>query len=203
MSRYKLGILYMKKILSINTLVLLLVTFCLSCSKKQEAESGALDQKEIVKATVKIATPSKKLSTASKYTKTDYYFSLPDIEGEKINLVDHKNRPVFIMWFSSDCRYCTASVDMAQRISKKYADRGLLSLAITYQGEEENAKQFAKYTGLTMLLAFDDGTVENAYGTRGVPNFFLLDKKHNLAGKWLGYSPLLEQIISDEIEKTL
>jgi thioredoxin-related protein len=95
------------------------------------------------------------------------------------------------------------AVGMLENINKKYSGKGLLTVTATGVYDKENAVEFVNYTGLTLPVLLDEGIFSYIYGARGVPNFFLLDKNHNLSNNWPGYAPVLEETISNEIENIL
>jgi thioredoxin-related protein len=175
-------------------LIIPLIISSVSCKKNPSAEKA--EERQTINAVV---------HTAEKggYKKTNYYFSLLTLSGKKIDLALNANRPVLIMYFSPNCDYCADAVKILKFLDEKYKTKGLLTLAATGSYDYENAKLFADFTGLAFPVIMDEGEIYYFYGVRGVPHFFLLDKNHELAREWVGYSPVMGQIISQDIDKVI
>ena len=137
------------------------------------------------------------------YVKTGTYFALNGYDGGKIDLADYAGRPVLLMFFTSYCPYCKLAAPVIQHISDTYGPKGLAVLGISTENSPDKTRGFVEKYKLSFPVMVDGKPVSRAYRTHGVPNFYLLDSSHAIAGTWLGYDDGDEKSFSTAIEKVL
>ena len=137
------------------------------------------------------------------YVKKDTYFSLNGYDGVNVDLASYAGKPVLVMFFTSYCPYCKFAAPVMQHISETYGPKGLAVLGISTENAPEKARDFAQKYKLSFPIVVGGKPVSVAYKAHGVPNFYLLDSSHDVAGKWLGYDDGDEKTFSAAIEKVL
>jgi cytochrome c biogenesis protein CcmG, thiol:disulfide interchange protein DsbE len=107
-------------------------------------------------------------------------FTLTTYEGKPFTLSEHKGNVVLINFWASWCQPCEAEADDLNRIYSEYKDRGLVMIGVGYNDTETNARNFLERFGVPYPSAHDRGEVSRAYGVRGVPETFIIDRDGNI-----------------------
>lgn len=175
--------------------ILLAAGFMLfSCSKKNDNKTGTNEANQ----------QSQSLTTAStEYTKTDFYFKLPDKNGGEIDLKNYAGKPVMVMFFTENCPFCLKASGFIELINEKYNSKGLKVIGISLRNDKNSPLEFAQKTGVKFDLAYNGREVAKNYGISGVPFIYLLDKRHNLYKVWAGYDEEYNKSIEEAINKIL
>lgn len=107
-------------------------------------------------------------------------FTLPIYNSDRsVSLSDLSGKPVFLEFFSPTCPHCINMMPIIEELSKKYGDRMVFILISTPQ-EDKLIELLEEHDVKATVLIDKDLNVFNAYGVRGVPAFFLLDRSHNI-----------------------
>lgn len=126
-----------------------------------------------------ITTPTTTPSRTATYKKAPE-FTLPIYNSDKsVSLSDFSNKPVFLEFFSPTCPHCINMMPIIEELTKKYGDRIVFILISTPQ-EDELKKLMNEHNVKAIVLIDKDLKVFKAYGVRGVPAFFILDRPHNI-----------------------
>ena len=157
--------------------------------------------KAVVKAK-KIVPPAAKAKAQQKYQKKDTYFSVPAVNGGKIDLADYAGKPVMFMLFTETCPFCRKAGPALERLHKAYGDR-LAVLGLCIQDEPQAATNFAADLGITFPMGYGAREVFRQYRAQGVPFIFLLDSGHEVASVWPGYAPEFDGKMKAAIDKAL
>ena len=114
----------------------------------------------------------------------------PALEG-KVVLVD---------FWGTWCPPCVRAMPQIQRLHDRYRDRGLVVVALSYE-DTNTLKPFLKKNAYTMPVASDTKKkCVTAYGIRGWPTTFLIDKEGKIAYVGSPYSiePVIEKALGLE-----
>ena len=116
-------------------------------------------------------------------------FTLPIYNSDKsVSLSDIAGKPVFLEFFSPTCPHCINMMPVIEELSKKYGDRVAFILVSTPQ-EDKLVELMEEHDVKAIVLIDKDLSVFNAYGVRGVPAFFILDRSHNILYMFEGEKP--------------
>lgn len=116
-------------------------------------------------------------------------FSLPDVEGNTINLADYAGKTVVLEWFNPDCPFVKYAHDQAGPLRTMAKDRGdaIVWLAINSgapgkqgAGAERNREAKTEYAIEHPILLDEAGTVGRAYGATNTPHMFVIDPSGKL-----------------------
>ena len=107
-------------------------------------------------------------------------FQLNNLDGQRVSLSDFLGKPVLVNFWTSWCPPCRSEMPFIQDIStdKKWADEGLVVLAIDIGESPSTVREFVKNYGLTFPVLLDVARdVSLEYYVRGIPTTFLIDRE--------------------------
>ena len=139
----------------ILAMVLLVSTIALGCSVGQDAVRGA---------EIGNLAPD---------------FQLDNIDGQPVSLGDFRGKPVLVNFWASWCPSCRSEMPFVQGtfIDQKWADKGLVVLAIDIGESPSTVSEFMKEYGLTFQVLLDTTQdVSLEYYVRAIPTTFLIDR---------------------------
>lgn len=112
-------------------------------------------------------------------------FSLETLDGKRVKLGDYAGKPVVISFWASWCKPCKQELPFLDGFASKYAEQGLVVLAVNTDGPRTMAevRRFVKRKKLAMPQLLDkDGSLLQKLNPRGVMPFTLyLDRSHHIA----------------------
>ncbi len=105
-------------------------------------------------------------------------FSLPSLKGPAVSLASHKGQVVLIDFWAQWCEPCKKELPQLEKLSREYAARGVVVLAVNIDKQRDNAERMAKQLGLTLDVLLDPaGSVAGSYDLPKMPTSFVVDKK--------------------------
>ncbi len=133
------------------------------------------------------------------------------LKGQPVNLRDGLDKQIYVVKFwATWCGPCRQSIPHLSAIQKKYADRGVVVIAVTSGEELETVQKFMKERGDSMeyTVAFDDGKATHAaymtaFGRQGIPQVFVIDKQGRIVWEGhplLGLDEVVEQVLSGQYD---
>jgi peroxiredoxin len=104
-------------------------------------------------------------------------FTLRDLDGGTFHLQAEQGKMVLIIFTTTWCPSCRASIPTYRDIYQAYGERGLVVVNVDIQEALERVSQFAKINRLPYRVLLDeDGSVGTAYGIVGVPALVLINQ---------------------------
>ncbi|HLQ37537.1 MAG TPA: TlpA disulfide reductase family protein [Planctomycetota bacterium] len=101
--------------------------------------------------------------------------------GKAPTLESLHGRVVMLEFWGTWCAPCVRAMPEVQKLHDRYRERGLTVLAISYEAPEA-MKPFLVQNGYTMVVGSDpEKKVVTAYGIRGWPSTYVIDKDGKLA----------------------
>lgn len=136
-------------------------------------------------------TPTQNPTPAPTPVDTGIKFTLPDLDGEKVSLLEFRGKPVLVFFFKSYCGACQQEAPAIQKIYLRHREElQVLGIAVNESGtsgnliapQEEYARMirtsFVNSYGWTFPVLIDDyGKVHREYIGSGVPAFLFLNEK--------------------------
>jgi peroxiredoxin len=111
-------------------------------------------------------------------------FTYPGLDGRDVSLSDYYGtKVVFVNIWATWCTECKKELPTVQALYERFRgeDFEVLAVSIDALGEKAVAP-FMKEMGLTFPALLDTaGSVQLLYGTTGVPESFIIDKKGRVA----------------------
>lgn len=146
-----------KKVVSLLCVVLLSLVFACSCSSESEKEKKPFQHPKV-----------KALD-----------FTLPDLDGNKVNLKDkYEKQPVLLYFWATWCPHCRKAPEKLKKLMGKYGSDKLLILAINVGSGDslERVKRYRDKNCIPYTILYDKGSqVTKNYNVRGIPLFILVD----------------------------
>ncbi len=105
-------------------------------------------------------------------------FTLLDAQGVQVSLSDFRGKPLVLHFWATWCPYCKKLQPGLERLARAHASSGLVVLGISFR-EDEGAQPQAvlRERGLTFATLLAGEQVAQAYGVRGTPTTFFIDRK--------------------------
>jgi len=101
---------------------------------------------------------------------------VPQVGGGTIDLAALRGKPVWVNFMATWCPPCQDEFPLMNGFATRYADEGLVILAIDVEEEEGAVAAFAQQLGAIFPLGLDgDGHVAEAWGAIALPVHFWID----------------------------
>lgn len=101
---------------------------------------------------------------------------VPQVGGGTIDLAALRGKPVWVNFMATWCPACQDEFPLINGFAVRYADDGLVVLAIDVKEEEGTVAGFARSFGATFPLGLDsDGRVAEAWDAIALPVHFWID----------------------------
>lgn len=117
-------------------------------------------------------------------------FTLARLETGTLAFPDAlRGRVVAIRFWADWCPFCAPEMKALEPVFQRYREHGLAILAVNVRQDRESARAFVDRLGISYDVLLDgEGEVARAYGVRGLPTTFLLDREGRLRARILGES---------------
>ena len=131
-------------------------------------------------------------------------FELPGPNGkQKVSLAEHAGQVVVIDFWATWCAPCKESFPAYQRLAEKFGNR-LTVIGISVDEEPAGIPKFARETGATFPLAWDDGqSTSKSYRPPTMPTSFVVDRTGIVRFVHSGFHAGEEREIEAEIDSLL
>jgi peroxiredoxin len=120
-------------------------------------------------------------------------FHLRTLDGHKVKLSDYAGKVVLVSFWASWCNPCKQELAFLDPLAQKYAEKGLVILAINTDGPKSQAevRRFVSSKDLKLPVLVDaDGEVGGKLDPRGVMPFTIyVDRAGHRAFEHEGFTP--------------
>jgi len=121
-------------------------------------------------------------------TKPAPLFDLPGMTNE-VSLVAYRGKVVYLDFWASWCGPCKDSFPWMNLMQAKYANQGVVFIAVNVDRKKEDATRFLASTPANFIIAFDNkGTTPKDYKVMGMPSAYVIDKYGNIAHSHIGFN---------------
>ena len=131
-------------------------------------------------------------------------------ESRQVSLASLRGKAVVVNFWASWCFPCKEEAPHLEEVWREHRDRGLVVVGLDSKDFRRDARRFVERFDLTFPIAFDgDGGVSEAYGVRGYPETFVIDRNGRLVDAIVGAvnsgedRARLEDAIDAALEATL
>ena len=106
-------------------------------------------------------------------------FTFPGLDGKKVSLTDFKGKAVFLNIWATWCPPCREEMPSMEKLYQelKGEDFEILAVSIDASGATVVAPFMKEYNLSFPALLDPEGTIQNLYGTTGVPESFIIGKE--------------------------
>jgi thiol-disulfide isomerase/thioredoxin len=109
--------------------------------------------------------------------------------GQQISLANYKGYVLVIDFFATWCPPCRDAIPHLNGLSRKYGRQGLQVLGLSLDdGDEGTVKDFIASKRIVYPVALAGQDVQTDYGLRSLPTVYVIDKKGNVADRFMGGS---------------
>jgi cytochrome c biogenesis protein CcmG, thiol:disulfide interchange protein DsbE len=125
-------------------------------------------------------------------------------EAEIPELAQYHGRVVWLDFWASWCGPCQQSFPWMQHIQQRYADRGLIVVAVNLDHDRRDAERFLRTFSHDFPVRFDpEGALPTRLNVRAMPTSFLIDARGDVHATHAGFKPADEASYEAEIERLL
>ncbi len=97
--------------------------------------------------------------------------------GGKANLAEDRGKVVLVNFWATWCEPCKSEMPALQRLADELQSQPFKLYSVDLQEDEESIQDFQRQFGLNLYVLLDgDGAVTRAYGVRGLPATFVIDR---------------------------
>jgi len=129
---------------------------------------------------------------------------LQQADGTPVPLAAYQGKVLLVDFWASWCVPCKTSFPALDAIFREYQRRGLEVLAVNLDEERRQADVFLSAHPHQMPVLFDPkGAAPLAFGVKGMPTSFLIDKTGTIRFTHMGYSGNVDVRYRQEIVQLL
>ena len=120
------------------------------------------------------------------------------------DLHEYRGHVVWLDFWASWCGPCRQSFPFMQRIQQRYADKGLIVVAVNLDHDRKDADRFLSQFSHDFAIRYDAaGTLPMSMKIKVMPTSFLLDAAGNIVATHTGFKTTDESSYEIELEQAL
>lgn len=125
-----------------------------------------------------------------------------DLAGQSVRISDYRGRILILDFWATWCGPCIASMPHTQEVAARYADQGVVVLAVCTGDKRKRFEDWVRlkakdYPGLRFTFdpneqgspTHDQRASWALYGVPAIPTQFVIDREGRIAGSTTGYFP--------------
>lgn len=112
--------------------------------------------------------------------------------GEPYDLQDAASRPALVYFFAPWCRICAASAGNLNRLRRwrDPDDIEIIAVALDWESADE-VRDYVERHALNVTVVLGDAAVARGWQIQAYPSYYVLDDKHRVIRRDVGYSSQL------------
>jgi peroxiredoxin len=105
-------------------------------------------------------------------------FTLPNLAGEQVSLSSFNGAENVLLVFGTTwCPYCVSEIPELNQLQAELGGQGIKILSVYVQEKASKVQPFTEKKGVQYEVLLDvSGDISRAYGVRGIPAAFFIDK---------------------------
>lgn len=125
----------------------------------------------------------------------------PNFSFDGRNLSDLKGKVVYLDFWASWCGPCAKSFPWMNEMHAKYAEQGLVILAVNVDSEKSDALEFLKKRPAQFAITYDpNGEIAKTYKIPGMPSSFIIGRDGQLITAHQGFHTSKTAIYEAQIQ---
>jgi DsbE subfamily thiol:disulfide oxidoreductase len=130
--------------------------------------------------------------------------ALQTADGATVQLASYQGKVLLVDFWASWCTPCKTSFPALDALFREYASQGLEVVAVNLDERRRDADAFLGDHPHHLTVLFDPkGASPVAFGVKGMPSSFLIDKAGNIRFTHMGYSGNVGESYRREIAQLL
>ncbi|HEY3554364.1 MAG TPA: TlpA disulfide reductase family protein [Casimicrobiaceae bacterium] len=131
-------------------------------------------------------------------------FALTDGDGKTLSLASLRGRVVYVDFWASWCTPCRRSFPWMNAMQLRHGTEGLTVVGVNVDKHPEDAARFLADVPATFTVVYDaSGATPSAYGVKGMPSSFLIDRRGNVMAIEDGFHDERRGALETQIESAL
>ncbi len=115
-------------------------------------------------------------------------FAPSAVADSEINLDEFRGRVIMLDFWASWCVPCRHSFPWMNSMHQKYADRGLVIIAMNVDKKITEAEKFLERYPADFRIAYDpEASLAREYGVETLPSTFLIGRDGQIASQHVGF----------------
>ena len=132
-------------------------------------------------------TPVTERSGITRVQKPAPEFTLPLLNGGRLEMARFRGQPVVINFWASWCPPCRVEAGLLERAWRSYKDQGVMFVGVDIQDTEAEGVAYVEEFDITYPNGLDaEGTVTVDYGVIGLPVTFFVNRDGTVERRWVG-----------------
>jgi cytochrome c biogenesis protein CcmG/thiol:disulfide interchange protein DsbE len=129
-------------------------------------------------------------------------FTLPQLDGPAVTLSRLRRQVVVINFWASWCTECQTEQAALNQTWQQFRDSGVVVIGVNFEDTSSNASNYVRAAGVSYPVVEDaNSRTALAYGLRGVPETFIVDKSGRIVDRVIG--PVGAATLASEINPIL
>jgi thiol-disulfide isomerase/thioredoxin len=137
--------------------------------------------------------------------KKAYEFTLKDLDGNTVNLSDHRGKVILLDFWGTWCPPCRRALPYIVSLHNKYSGEDFILIGVNVERSARpwQVKDFLERYEAEYLNVLGDQRVLSRYGIIGFPTTVLIDQNMNEVKRYIGITPQAEKELDNKISKLL
>jgi thiol-disulfide isomerase/thioredoxin len=114
-------------------------------------------------------------------------FFAKSVDGEKFTNDSVKGKTVLVQFWQTTCTYCRGEQPVIDSLTREYADKGLVVLAVDVGEPKKRVKQYLEQSPRACkIVLMEDTNLAAMFAAKAFPLYVLIDPQGNFAGTQKG-----------------
>lgn len=128
-------------------------------------------------------------------------FSLPGINGDKLNLADYKGKVLMVDFWATWCGPCRIEIPGFVELENRYRDQDFAILGISMDDSPDPVREFYKQFKMNYPVGMGNDELVQVYGALGYPTTFMIGRDGRIYAKHTGTTDI--SVFEEEIKTLL
>ena len=130
-------------------------------------------------------------------------FALPTTGGQ-VALSELRGKVVYVDFWASWCAPCRQSFPWMKSLSERFADRGLVVVAVNLDKDRAAAADFLARYPVPFAVAFDpSGKTAAAFHVQAMPSSFIVGRDGTIVAEHQGFEPATGRHVEEQLKEVL